>query len=99
MNDPNFPTIDEWIKYEIIRRMTYFSNDKQRVSDTLGITVKTLHNKIRQHNLEGEYVTYAWSPGAKERLKDRNLRKKLERHEKLEEEIKKQKIIKELRGY
>lgn len=56
LEDNPFPTLEEWRKAEIIKRMDHFKWNKTKVADSLGITIKTLYNLLHQYGLHDIYV-------------------------------------------
>lgn len=50
-----FMTLDEMAKSEIIKRLEYFENNKTQAAASLGITIKTLYNKIHEYGLFEQY--------------------------------------------
>jgi len=49
-------TMTDIYKREIIQRIQMFENNKTRVAISLGITLRTLYNKLSEFNLE-HYIT------------------------------------------
>jgi DNA-binding NtrC family response regulator len=47
-------SLEELEKHHILRTLSYFSNNKTRAATSLGITIKTLYNKLHKYGLLGD---------------------------------------------
>ena len=52
MEYKRFPTMDEVYKEELKIRLNLFDGNKSRVALSLGVTIKTIYNKIVDYDLE-----------------------------------------------
>lgn len=51
----HFKTLREIEKEEIIKRMEYYKGNKAQTAGTLGITIKTLYNKMKEYGIMEQY--------------------------------------------